>query len=97
MCFLEITFDGAGATQGGCLEMYFFNPNYFRTKHRRQTHGAMEYILYTRVMESPITFSELQARLSSVQAGGESSVVFGCPYLLVDIKGWQSGAGKNPL
>jgi enoyl-CoA hydratase len=57
----------------------------------------MEYILYTRVMESPITFSELQARLASVQAVGESSVVFGCPYLLVDIKGWQSKAANSPL
>lgn len=73
-----------------------FNKLCIRIRQLRQTRGAMEYILYTRVMESPITFSELQARLASVQAEGESSAVFGTPYLLVDIKSCQAEVVKKP-
>lgn len=51
----------------------------------------MEYILYTQLMESPVTISELQARLASAQGVDELSLVFDSPYLLVDIEGWQSG------
>ncbi len=45
-------------------------------------------------MESPVTYTELLARLASVQGVDEFSVVFDSPYLLVDIEGWQSREGK---
>ena len=47
-------------------------------------------------MESPVTLSELQARLSSAQAANEMSVVFDSPYIVVDLREWTSkGMNKN--
>lgn len=52
-------------------------------------------------MESPVTLSELQARLSSAQAANEMSVVFDSPYIVVDLREWTSEEmnknSKGPL